>query len=227
MPPKQSFWFHLGYALERARNVPPNAAEKVRVSKDRASAKTQDAPGDVHITWPSLEDLAIPGAVAALAKLLRDWKPRRRTPLGGLVRAGVAGAVAALVVDLLRPMVRGPGASTLDKETGYRLLAGIRQGLFYGAILEPKVPGPIVLKGALYGTVEYAANPVGGLSQLLGAHTPQHRLSVLENLLENLLEDLDSHDRSYMEHVVFGVVLALLYGSSTSSNRILLEEDDG
>ena len=79
------------------------------------------------------------------------------------------------------------------------------------------------LKGALYGTVEYAANPVGGLSQLLGAHTPQHRLSVLENLLE----DLDSHDRSYMEHVIFGVVLALLYGSSTSSNRILLEEDDG
>tara|TARA_B100001245_G_scaffold110321_1_gene80694 strand:- start:439 stop:858 length:420 start_codon:yes stop_codon:yes gene_type:complete len=138
------------------------------------------------------------------------------------VRAGAAGAVSALILDLIRTTISDSEIPTLDRETGDRLLAGIRQGLLYGAILEPKVPGPTVLKGALYGTIEYAVNPMGGLSQLLATHDSQHPHSVLENLLE----EFDSHDRSYTEHVIFGVILALLYGSSASSNGILVEDEE-
>jgi hypothetical protein len=125
-------------------------------------------------------------------------------------------------LDLIRPTVRDSEIPTLDRETGDRLLAGIRQGLLYGTILEPKVPGPTVLKGALYGTIEYAVNPMGGLSQLLAAHDSEHPHSALENFLE----EFDSHNRSYTEHVIFGVILALLYGSSASSNGIFVEDEE-
>jgi hypothetical protein len=114
---------------------------------------------------------------------------------------------------------RGPGIGPLDKEMGDRLIAGVGQGLVYGAVVEPRVPGPSLVKGALYGTAEYAVDPVGGLSRLLGAHAPQHRLPVIGHLLK----DLDPHDRAYLEHVVFGVALALLYGSSPSSNGIRID----
>ncbi|SUZ54055.1 uncharacterized protein METZ01_LOCUS6909 [marine metagenome] len=222
MPPKQSYWFHLGYALERLRSIAPDAAEEVHISKGRPGTTGQNTSEDARITWPPLKDLATPEAVAILSKLLRTWQPRHKTALSSLVRAGAAGAVSALILDLIRTTISDSEIPTLDRETGDRLLAGIRQGLLYGAILEPKVPGPTVLKGALYGTIEYAVNPMGGLSQLLATHDSQHPHSVLENLLE----EFDSHDRSYTEHVIFGVILALLYGSSASSNGILVEDEE-
>ena len=222
MPPKQNYWFHLGYALERLRSISPGATEEVRILKDRPNPAGQNTSEDARTNWLPLKELATPEAVAILSKLLRTWKPRHKTALGSLVRAGAAGAVSALILDLISPAVHGSESPKLDRETGDRLLAGIRQGLLYGAVLEPKVPGPTVLKGALYGTIEYAVSPMGGLSQLLATHDSQHPHSVLENLLE----EFDSHDRSYMEHVIFGVILALLYGSSASSNGILVEDEE-
>ncbi|SVD38165.1 uncharacterized protein METZ01_LOCUS391019, partial [marine metagenome] len=204
MPPKQNYWFHLGYALERLRSISPGATEEVRILKDRPSPAGQNTSEDARTNWLPLKDLATPEAVAILSKLLRTWQPRHKTALGSLVRAGAAGAVSALILDLISPAVLDSESPTLDRETGDRLLAGIRQGLLYGAVLEPKVPGPTVLKGALYGTIEYAVNPMGGLSQLLAAHDSQHPHAVLENLLE----EFDSHNRSYTEHVIFGVILA-------------------
>ena len=151
------------------------------------------------------------------------WKPQRKASTLRLLRAGAAGAAAALLVDMLRPLIRGePGVGPLDKETVDRLIAGIGQGLVYGAVVEPRIPGPTLVKGALYGTAEYAVDPVGGLSRLLGPHAPQHRLPVIGHLLE----DLDPYDRAYAEHMGFGVALALLYGSSPSSNGIRIDVDD-
>ena len=222
MPPKQNYWFHLGYALERLRSISPGATEEVRILKDRPSPAGQNTSEDARTNWLPLKELATPEAVAILSKLLRTWKPRHKTALGSLVRAGAAGAVSALILDLISPAVHGSESPKLDRETGDRLLAGIRQGLLYGAVLEPKMPGPIVLKGALYGTIEYAVNPMGGLSQLLAAHDSEHPHSALENFLE----EFDSHNRSYTEHVIFGVILALLYGSSASSNGILVEDEE-
>ena len=222
MPPKQNYWFHLGYALERLRSISPGATEEVRILKGRPSPAGQNTSEDARTNWLPLKELATPEAVAILSKLLRTWKPRHKTALGSLVRAGAAGAVSALILDLISPAVHGSESPKLDRETGDRLLAGIRQGLLYGAVLEPKVPGPTVLKGALYGTIEYAVNPMGGLSQLLAAHDSEHPHSTLENFLE----EFDSHNRSYTEHVIFGVILALLYGSSASSNGIFVEDEE-
>jgi hypothetical protein len=241
MPPKKSFLFRLGYALERARQGPPAASHAVGGSLSQSlsqslgqslgqslkglaerQANPPKAEGEAapRSAWPSAEDIMASGATVAVAKVLNGWKPRGKTGALRLLRAGAAGAAAALVVDLLRPLLRGdPGIGPLDKETGDRLIAGVGQGLVYGAVVEPRVPGPSLVKGALYGTAEYAVDPVGGLSRLLGAHAPQHRLPVIGHLLE----DLDPHDRAYLEHVVFGVALALLYGSSPSSNGIRID----
>ncbi len=165
--------------------------------------------------WPSIDDIVASGATAVVAKLLDGWKPRRKTAMLRLLHAGAAGAAAALLVDLLRPLLRGGSAvGPLDRQTGDRILAGIGQGLVYGAVVEPRVPGPTLVKGALYGTAEYAADPAGGISRLLGAHAPQHRLP----LIGHMLEDLDPRDRVYVEHLIFGVALALLYGSGSASS---------
>lgn len=248
MPPKQSLWFRLGYALERARQGPPAAsrAPDRRTSTGRnpngrtlvaqtllkglaerqakpSKAESEHGPGSA---WPSIDDLVASGATAAVTKLLDGWKPRRKTATLRLLHAGAAGAAAALLVDVLRPLIRGAsGVGPLDSETGDRVLAGIGQGLVYGAVVEPRVPGPALVKGALYGTAEYAADPAGGISRLLGGHAPQHRLP----LIGHLLEDLDPRDRVYLEHIIFGVTLALLYGSSESSpssNGIRIDVDD-
>jgi hypothetical protein len=110
----------------------------------------------------------------------------------------------------------------LDGETGARVLVGAGQGLLYGAVVEPRLPGPTLLKGALFGSAEFAANPAGGLSHLVGAHAPQTRLP----LVGTLLDDLDAHERTYLEHVTFGIALAVLYGSSPASNGMVAEDDD-
>ncbi len=224
MPPKQSLWFRLGYALERAREGPPAAGRSLRGLAEqqtkRLKAEGESGPGPA---WPSIDSIVASGASAAVAKVLNGWKPQRKASTLRLLRAGAAGAAAALLVDMLRPLIRGePGVGPLDKETVDRLIAGIGQGLVYGAVVEPRIPGPTLVKGALYGTAEYAVDPVGGLSRLLGPHAPQHRLPVIGHLLE----DLDPHDRAYAEHMVFGVALALLYGSSPSSNGIRIDVDD-
>lgn len=233
MPPKQSLWFRLGYALERARQGPTATGQspsgRALAGLAERQTKHPDAEGEhgPDSAWSSVDDILASGATAVVAKLLDGWMPRRKTATLRLLHAGAAGAAAALLVDLLRPLLRcESGVTPLDRETGHRILAGIGQGLVYGAVVEPRVPGPTLVKGALYGTAEYAADLAGGISRLLGGHAPQHRLPVIGHLLE----DLDPHDRAYIEHMIFGVALALLYGSgsgsSLSSNGIRIDVDD-
>jgi hypothetical protein len=89
-------------------------------------------------------------------------------------------------------------------------------------VIEPRVPGPSVLKGALFGSAEYAADAAGGLVRILGAHAPQRRLP----FVGRMLEAIDPHDRVYLEHLAFGVALAILYGSSVPSNGMFADEAD-
>jgi hypothetical protein len=55
----------------------------------------------------------------------------------------------------------------------------------------------------------------------MGPHAPHRRLPILADLLEGL----GSHDRAYLEHVLFGVALATLYGRGPSSNGIVGDEE--
>ena len=229
MASEESFWFRVGYALERARLPPsaPAAGSGKRTSKRRsapAGGRARPASGETGADNGRVTDELLSAGVAAVAgHLLEAWKPRGRARFTRLLRAGAAGAAAALVLDLVKPFLRGdPDLPILDRETGDRMLAGIGQGLLYAGVVEPRVPGPPLVKGALFGSAEYAAEAAGGLSHLLGAHAPQRRIP----FVGGILEDLDPRDRVYLEHLAFGVVLAVLYGSSPSSNGILPEDDE-
>ena len=78
-----------------------------------------------------------------------------------------------------------------------------------------------MLKGTLFGSAEFLTDPLGGLSGILGGHAPQGHLPVLRDVLEGLEE----HERAYLEHLVFGVALALIYESRSASRGIVLDEE--
>src|SRR5690606_16257160 len=109
----------------------------------------------------AVEQLVSVGVTALAGRLLDVWRPKRRARFTRLVWAGASGAAAALIVDALRPLLRGESWPIFDRDTADRLLAGVGQGLLYGAVIEPRIPGPSVLKGALFGSAEYAAEAVG------------------------------------------------------------------
>ena len=77
-----------------------------------------------------------------------------------------------------------------------------------------------ILGYGIFPLVQFLA--AGGLVGLLGAHAPQRKLP----FVGRMLEEIDPHDRVYLEHLAFGVALAVLYGSSEPSNGIVSDEDD-
>lgn len=225
MSSDQSLWYRLGYALERARRAPAKGARKLASFEELTRTLRPDPPAGRRGSAPArpiTDDLIAAGAAALLAKTLDAWRPRKRAGPFSLLRAGAAGAAAAVLVDLVRPLLRGhTDVPALDRTLVDRALAGAAQGVLYAGVFEPRVPGPGLLKGTLYGTTEYIADPAGGLTRLLGGESPLRRIPVLNHLAE----DLDPHDRAYLEHVTFGIALALLYGSNSSSNGIEPDDD--
>lgn len=225
MPHNKSFWYNVGFALEKARLAPASGGKALASLKDRTEPPPKRATRKVPSpeSWPTADELVASGVAALAGRVLDTWRPRGSTGVARLVRAGASGAAAAFLVEFLRPLARGRvEAPVLNRELADRILVGAGQGLVYGSVVEPRVPGTAVVKGALYGSAEYAVDAMGGLSHLLGGHAPQGRLPVVAHLLE----DLDRHDRAYVEHVVFGMALALLYGSSPSSSGMRVEVSD-
>jgi hypothetical protein len=233
MVSEEGFWYRVGYALERART--PSAPHEWKRLAGLAARASQASLGDADPDGGTeavskngassffTEQILSTGVAALAGRLLDVWEPKRHVGFTRLLWAGASGAAAALLLDTVRPFLRGePMRPIFDRETADRLLAGVGQGLLYGAVIEPRVPGPSVLKGALFGSAEYAADAAGGLVRLLRPHTPQGKLPIVGRMLE----EIDPHDRVYVEHLAFGIALAIFYGSSPSSNGILSEDDD-
>lgn len=171
---------------------------------------------------PSADDMVAAGVALVVDRVLSGWGRKDPPGFTRLVRAGVAGAAAALLADMVRPLVRGePQLPRIDRATADRMLSGAAQGLVYGAVVEPRLPGPALVKGAVYASAEYWTDPVGGLAELLGGHAPHRHLPVLGEALDAL----GDHDRAYLEHLVFGIALALIYEPRSSSTRILPDEE--
>ena len=214
-----SIWYQLGHALERARHAAPSPRDVVPAGEGEDSDDGQLIP---RPAIPSSDELMTAGIALIVDKALEGWTGRRQPGLTLLLRAAAAGAAAALLTDLIRPLLRAdaelPG---MDPDTAGRILAGLGQGLVYGGVVEPRVPGPAVLKGAVFGSLEYAVHPMGGLTGILGSHTPQRRIPFLGDLLDGLHGD----DRAYLEHLVFGIALALIYESSPSSNGMRPDDE--
>ena len=84
---------------------------------------------------PSADELLAGGTAVVVDRVLSAWTGRKAPGPIRLLRAGASGAAAALLVDLLRPLVSGSrDLPTIDRGTVDRMLAGAGQGLVYGSI---------------------------------------------------------------------------------------------
>ncbi|MSR36816.1 MAG: hypothetical protein EXR95_09300 [Gemmatimonadetes bacterium] len=176
-------------------------------------------------TGESWEAVVSALGAAAVGKLL-DAMPRKRRPGPiRLLHAAAAGAGAALAREALRPMMSGPtlDARPFAERARGAALRGSARGLLYGALVEPRLPGPPVMRGAMYGWVEHLVSPLGGLTTLAGAHAPHRSLPFVSNLFDELEHGADD---TLMDHVLFGIALAALYGAKPADAKKHDDEDE-
>jgi hypothetical protein len=82
----------------------------------------------------------------------------------------------------------------------------------YSTMLEPRLPGSALLRGATFGVIEYVASPFGGLDVLLGASSPHRTTPLLAALFRTTDSAAAPPVGSLVEHIAFGATLGLLYG---------------
>lgn len=201
MPNKENLWYRVGYALETVRNRLPAPSETEGRAPDAAAASSVD------VTSRVMDTLLTVGAGSLLTRVVSMWPSRKGPGLFRLFRAGGAGAAAALLAGLIRPVLTSREQDgRLEENLSDILLTGAGRGLLYAALVEPRVPGPPLLRGAAYGGLEYLLSPWGGLGEVAGSSAPQGRVPALSVLLQDRGADED-----LVEHIAFGVALALLY----------------
>ncbi len=209
MSKKDDLWYRMGFALETARQrVPTSPAPVGKLLKKKAKRlkKGKSVPLD-EASHKLLEAFLTVGAGTVLTRFLAFWPGRRRPGLFRLGRAGMAGAAAAFLAEILRPaLTGGESESSLEDDLTDILLSGAGRGLIYAAIVEPRIPGPSLLRGSTYGALEWALTPWGGLEELAGTAAPHRKIPVLSVLLQGRKEEED-----LLEHLAFGIALALLY----------------
>lgn len=220
-------WYRLGYLYERAREGRGETTGKLSGLAERIRDVVPGQGGNgarkSPFPLPEADQIVAAGLAAVAARLLSVWRPKHGTGVTDLVRGALVGAGAAVIVELARPLLRGERAlPDLDDGTMDRVLGGVAQGLAYAAVVEPRLGGPGVLRGAVYGAAEYAALPLGGLTRVFGRATPQGRIPVVGRLLEGL----DDAERSFLEHLAFGAVMGALYGSDDENSGIVVALED-
>jgi hypothetical protein len=125
-------------------------------------------------------------------------------------RVIVSGVAATLLSDFVGRMAdptpvagREPFARDAD-ELQSRLGAGVATAAGYAALLYPRIPGPPLFRGLVFGALEVVASPKGGLINLItrtpGIRFPLHRLA----------RPVDE-DAGPMSRLAFGIGLGLLY----------------
>jgi hypothetical protein len=166
----------------------------------------------------------IAAAAAALAGRFLDSLPRKRRPgLLGLLRAGAAGAAAALLRELVRPMIAGtPRDQPFAEAARGAALAGAARGLLYAGLIDPRVPGPPIVRGAAYGLVEHLVSPWGGLTAIAGPRAPHRTIP----FLADLFDDFEPSDDTLVDHLVFGIALAAVYGAWSGDDEMEEEDED-
>jgi hypothetical protein len=182
-----------------------DAHDKKRASRSSSRGRSFDLDA-LDFDVPGFGSLGL-GALAAL--LLERGGSRGSRPGPRWVRAALSGAGAGLARELLRPLLAGElRAPEVDEELFERVAAGAVRGLIYAMIVDPSIPGPPALRGLVYGSAEYALEPLGGLKGIVGRRAPHRRLPVLGELLDAW----DAGDEGLVDHLAFGLTLALLYG---------------
>ena len=232
--PTETPWYRLGYALEAARRTPTPSKLRAlgeRLAAFREEGKSRVASGDdrdAPVRAPKdggqvFDDLIAGGAAAVAVKMLKAWPARRRSGWSHVVRASLAGAGAALLRELTAPLLRGRlELPEIDDGLGGRLLSGAARGALYGSFVEPRLPGPPVVRGLIYGSAEYLAAPWGGLSGMLGSVAPWRRIPGLSSIVG----DSEIGEDGWIDHLVFGMALALLAGVALDLAPLLDADDE-
>lgn len=161
---------------------------------------------------------ALTTAVAMLASRLLRPKPIRWP------RVILAGAAGSLLADMVGRMQDDARAGELSYaanpgELLGRVSAGIAVAAGYASILYPRLPGSPLLRGLVFGALEIAAAPRGGLVRL-AAQAPGLRFP-----LQTLALPVDE-DASPSAHLAFGLALGLLYRDGRDYDEEELDEDD-
>lgn len=140
-------------------------------------------------------------------------------------RVVVAGIGATFLADLTG---RALGASDPDRDRAYaadpdallvRFGAGIAMAAAYAALLYPRLPGSPLTRGVIFGAMEIAAAPHGGLVRV-ATDTPG-----LKFPLKDLAVPIDEH-AGPLEALAFGVSLGLLYQPDLGDHDGHEDDDD-
>ncbi|MCH7891681.1 MAG: hypothetical protein IH921_09275 [Gemmatimonadetes bacterium] len=233
--PSKSIWYHLGYALESARRGAQavqsagkaqtggkvrsggktRSGGKGRVAK-RARSNVKDRSAEPRPVSSAVDQLIATGT-GILGDRLFSLVAGRRPGGLRLTRAALAGAGAALALSLFRNGTNGkPGVGQSPYDPTAEILTGAARGMLYGAVLEPRLPGSPLLRGATFGIMEYVTSPFGGLDGILGASSPHRTLPILAALLGTGDSEDGSESVSMAHHIAFGVTLGLLYGEGSA-----------
>jgi hypothetical protein len=231
MKGKKDLWFRIGEGLERALQVLPGERDdpgplrKARRKKGKGRRRKGSRPGAAkrltdllgegegkleELARSPLGGLAAAGTGTMALRLVKRWTDTRRPPMWALLGAAGTGAAAALLRELV--------LAGLDSEEGdgtddlvAAMLSGASEGLVYASVLEPFLPDSTVVQGSVLGAAGYAAAPFGGISGVLRPLGVHRSIPVLGGLLEDAEEQRE--DRSLVEHLAWGMLLAVAYRS--------------
>ena len=214
--PSKSIWYQLGYALESARHG-ASSARSTAEARSVPNRRGKAADPERRLISSTMDQLIATGAGILGDRLFSVLVGKRPGTLR-LTRAALAGAGAALALSLFRP---GKNGTKEGGQTPYdpteELLTGAARGMLYGAVLEPRLPGSPLLRGATFGVMEYVTSPFGGLDVILGASSPNRTMPIVAALLGPGGSGVKPRAGSIIDHVAFGVALGLLYGAGRAS----------
>lgn len=188
----------------RSRSIPVRAAAADDAGGGNPARRLKKEVSDRLSGSDGTGEAVAAALTAAAGQAVERWVRSRSPSTGRLVRGAAAGIGAAGILYLLRRMTDDPPGLDLTDE----LLAGAGKGLAYAAVLEPFLPGPPVLRGALLGTLEYLTAPWGGTFSRIQRLSPARKLPIVGALLEAG----DAEDDPFVAFVVYGIALGILYG---------------
>ncbi len=215
---EDGFWYGLGRGVGTAisslpGNTTPAPSGRSRVPRPGVSAhrrRTDDSE--------AISGLLAAAGSTAIVSLLQRWSKAHRPTLGALAKGAVAGAAAAGATLVFRWYVPEreegiepsgwDGVRSYSSEVLDELLAGAGRGLIYSALLSPYLPGPPIFRGAVVGTMDYLAAPIGGLFARLQEFSPVRRLPVVSVLFETG----DAEDDPFLAFLAQGALMGLIYG---------------
>jgi hypothetical protein len=126
-----------------------------------------------------------------------------------VAKGAAAGAAATFARELAGPLLRGRlEAPELGDGLPERIASGAARGALFAAVIDPRLPGPVALRGAVYAAVEYLLAPNGGLGRMIGSVAPWRIIPGADSVVKKL----ESGEETIIDHLVFGLALALMLG---------------